>query len=149
MRRLQVNDMVVLNVDVFNDGTYPGVARGYLMAKQGEPGLISGCDDHIHDRPVYDVHLTNIDIVVRCREEQLTLESEPLVASRFAPHDKVRIKKPLVIHARTVAKTGSVATIASVIPGDFSMEYHIRIGARCFRVPEHVLGRTGEDYASE
>lgn len=147
--RFKVNQQVTLNTDVFNDGSCPGYARGYLLAKRGETGYVLEVEEILNGFRIYEIHIIERDAIIRCNEETLLADGKQRLPNRFAVQEEVMIKKPLVIHARMVVDKGCLATVTSVIQDEFSVDYNISIDGRLFRVPEHSLGRTGDDYASK
>jgi nitrogen fixation protein NifZ len=62
------------NVDLFNDGSYPGSAEGDLLVTSGDPGEIVNVGTHVESNtPIYLVEFPE-NRVVGCLEEELVLE---------------------------------------------------------------------------
>jgi nitrogen fixation protein NifZ len=77
--------------------------------------------------------------MVGCREEELQLESEPWIPSRFETREKVRTAKILAIQGNIVAKQGDIGEIYKVVRDNEEVAYQVIFGDRILQLPESAL----------
>lgn len=131
--------------NVRNDGTFPGLDTGNLLVPRGSVGFVKDVGTFLQDQLVYSVHFLDADRMVGCREEELQLESDPWIPSRFQFRDKVTPLVPLAIAGEVIARPGQEGEVEKVIydaPGGVAC--HARFSGRTLQVPETALGFYGE-----
>lgn len=126
--------------NVRNDGTYPGEPTGRLLIRRGSVGFVRDVGTFLQDQLIYSVDFLDANKRVGCREQELQLESDPWIPTRFEFRDKVTPTIPLGIQGEVIAESGDEGEIEKVIrehPG--GPAYHARFGGRTVQVPEHAL----------
>lgn len=88
MQEFQAGQKVRLLFDVVSDGTVYGIKRGDLVVKAGSVGYVKQNGTFL-DNVVVDVHFTDIDRIVGCREHELLDGDTPYEPSLYAKKDKV------------------------------------------------------------
>ncbi|MGD8907836.1 MAG: nitrogen fixation protein NifZ [Chromatiales bacterium] len=123
-----------------NDGTYPGVPTGRLLVRRGSVGYVRDVGTFLQDQLIYSVDFLDAGLRVGCREQELQLESDPWIPTRFEFRDKVTPKIPLGIQGEVIATPGHEGEIEQVLrenPG--GPAYHARFNGRTLLVPESAL----------
>ncbi|MET0015502.1 MAG: nitrogen fixation protein NifZ [Sedimenticola sp.] len=123
-----------------NDGTYPGKPTGRLLIRRGSVGYVRDVGTFLQDQLIYSIDFINEGIMVGCREQELQLESDPWIPTRFEFRDKVTPKAPLGIQGEVIAQNGDEGEIEKVLrdhPG--GPAYHVRFSGRTLQVPETAL----------
>ncbi|MBT3093378.1 MAG: nitrogen fixation protein NifZ [Candidatus Thiodiazotropha endolucinida] len=123
-----------------NDGTYPGKPTGRLLIRRGSVGYVRDVGTFLQDQLIYSVDFIDDGIMVGCREQELQLESDPWIPTRFEFRDKVTPKIPLSIQGDVIARSGDEGEIEKVLrdhPG--GPAYHARFNGRILLVLEPVL----------
>jgi nitrogen fixation protein NifZ len=126
--------------NVRNDGTYPGEATGRLLIRRGSVGYVRDVGTFLQDQLIYSVDFLDAKKQVGCREQELQLESDPWIQTRFEFRDKVTPKIPLGIQGEVIASPGDEGEIEKVLrehPG--GPAYHARFSGRTLQVPESAL----------
>ncbi|MBW9267100.1 MAG: nitrogen fixation protein NifZ [Candidatus Thiodiazotropha sp. (ex. Lucinisca nassula)] len=123
-----------------NDGTYPGQPAGRLLIRRGRVGYVRDVGTFLQDQLIYSVDFIDDGIMVGCREQELQLETDPWIPTRFEFRDKVTPKIPLSIQGDVIARSGDEGEIEKVLrdhPG--GPAYHVRFNGRILLVLEPVL----------
>ena len=126
--------------NVRNDGTYPGEATGRLLIRRGSVGYVRDVGTFLQDQLIYSVDFLDANKRVGCREQELQLESDPWIPTRFEFRDKVTPKLPLGIDGEVIAAPGDEGEVEKVLreaPG--GPAYHVRCNGRTLQVPEQAL----------
>lgn len=89
-----------------NDGTYPGLATGVLLARRGSCGYVRHIGTFLQDQLIYSVHFVGHDRIVGCREEELQSADEPWIPSRFETRERVRARIALAVQGEIRAQPG-------------------------------------------
>jgi len=131
--------------NIRNDGTFPNIATGDLLVKRGSVGYVTNIGTFLQDQIIYTVHFLELDRMVGCREEELQLESEPWIPSRFESREKVRSSKILAIQGNVVAKQGDIGEIYKVVRDNEEVAYQVIFGDRILQLPESALIPLGEN----
>jgi nitrogen fixation protein NifZ len=130
--------------NIRNDGTFPNIATGALLIKRGSVGYVTNIGTFLQDQIIYTVHFLELDRMVGCREEELQLESEAWIPSRFETREKVRTAKILAIQGNIVAKQGDIGEIYKVVRDNEEVAYQVIFGDRILQLPESALISLGE-----
>jgi nitrogen fixation protein NifZ len=133
-----------------NDGTYPGKPTGRLLIRRGSVGFVRDVGTFLQDQLIYSVDFLDIGLRVGCREQELQLESDPWIPTRFEFHDKVTPVIPLGIGGEVIANPGDEGEIEKVLrdnPG--GPAYHARFSGRTLQVPEKALDFLHSDTEEE
>jgi nitrogen fixation protein NifZ len=78
--------------------------------------------------------------MVGCREQELQLESDPWIPSRFEFREKVTPKISLAIAGEVIAEPGDEGEIEKVLrEQEKDPVYHVRFSGRTLQVPESAL----------
>ena len=123
-----------------NDGTYPGEPTGQLLVRRGSVGYVRDVGTFLQDQLIYSVDFLDQNRRVGCREQELQLESDPWIPTRFEFRDKVTPKTPLGIEGEVIAQPGDEGEIEKTLrehPG--GPAYHARFSGRTLLVPEGAL----------
>lgn len=123
-----------------NDGTYPGEPTGRLLVRRGSVGYIRDVGTFLQDQLIYSVDFLEHGMRVGCREQELQLESDPWIPTRFDFRDKVTPTIPLGIQGDVIASPGDEGEIEKTLrehPG--GPAYHVRFHGRTLVVPESAL----------
>jgi nitrogen fixation protein NifZ len=126
--------------NVRNDGTYPGAPTGRLLIRRGSVGFVRDVGTFLQDQLIYSVDFLDANKRVGCREQELQLESDPWIFTRFEFRDKVTPTVPLGIQGEVIAEPGDEGEIEKVLrdsPG--GPAYHTRFNGRTLQVPEKAL----------
>jgi nitrogen fixation protein NifZ len=134
-------DQVRLLRNIRNDGTFPGLDVGSLLAKRGSLGFVRDVGSFLQDQIIYAVHFPEEGRLVGCREEELQSADAPWTPSRFETRDKVAAKVPLGIQGRLLVDQGEVGVVMKVIrPSSGGVSYHVHFSGRnLLQVPETAL----------
>jgi len=130
--------------NIRNDGTFPNIATGELLVKRGSVGYVTNIGTFLQDQIIYTVHFLELDRMVGCREEELQLQSEPWIPSRFETREKVRTAKILAIQGNIVANQGDIAEVYKVVRNNEEVAYQVIFGDRILQLPESALVSLGE-----
>jgi len=130
--------------NIRNDGTFPNIATGALLIKRGSVGYVTNIGTFLQDQIIYTVHFLELDRMVGCREEELQLQSEPWIPSRFETREKVRTAKILAIQGNIVAKQGDIGEVYKVVRDNEEVAYQVIFGDRILQLPESTLVSLGE-----
>jgi len=130
--------------NIRNDGTFPNIATGDLLVKRGSVGYVTNIGTFLQDQIIYTVHFLELDRMVGCREEELQLQSEPWIPSRFETREKVRTAKILAIQGNIVAKQGDIGEVYKVVRNNEEVAYQVIFGDRILQLPESALVSLGE-----
>jgi nitrogen fixation protein NifZ len=126
--------------NIRDDGTYPGESRGRLLIRRGSIGYVRDVGTFLQDQLIYSVDFIDSGRMVGCREQELQLESDPWIPSRFEFREKVTPKMPLAIGGEVIASPGDEGEIEKVIREQESgPAYHVRFSGRTLQVPESAL----------
>jgi nitrogen fixation protein NifZ len=126
--------------NIRDDGTYPGESRGRLLIRRGSVGYVRDVGTFLQDQLIYSVDFIDSGRMVGCREQELQLESDPWIPSRFEFREKVTPKIPLAIGGEVIASPGDEGEIEKVIREQESgPAYHVRFSGRTLQVPESAL----------
>ena len=138
--RFSYGESVRVVRSVRNDGTYPGLPTGTLLARSGAVGSVCDVGIFLQDQVIYSVHFLPSGRIVGCREQELIAARAPWVSSRFETRERVRVRPALAIGGEVIVPAGSVGEIASVLRNESEgVLYHVRFGARTLQVPESAL----------
>lgn len=133
-------DAVRVLRNVRNDGTWPGLDTGRLLVRRGSVGYVQNVGTFLQDQLIYSVHFMDIDRIIGCREEELQLENDPWVASRFEFRDKVISVLPLGMQGNVVVEQGIEGEIQKVLrDSPDGVFYHVRFSGRTLQVPESAI----------
>ncbi len=138
--KFEYGDKVRVVRNVRNDGTYPGEPTGRLLVRRGSVGYVRDVGTFLQDQLIYSVDFLDANKRVGCREQELQLESDPWIPSRFEFRDKVTPTIPLGIQGEVIAAPGDEGEIEMVLrdnPG--GPAYHARFHGRTLQVPEKAL----------
>jgi len=130
--------------NIRNDGTFPNIATGALLIKRGSVGYVTNIGTFLQDQIIYTVHFLELDRMVGCREEELQLQSEPWIPSRFETREKVRTAKILAIQGNIVANQGDIGEVYKVVRNNEEVAYQVIFGDRILQLPESALVSLGE-----
>ncbi len=126
--------------NVRNDGTYPGAPTGRLLIRRGSVGYVRDVGTFLQDQLIYSVDFLEAGRMVGCREQELQLESDPWIPTRFEFRDKVTPKIPLGIAGDVIAGPGDEGEIEKVLrEQEGGPAYHVRFSERTLQVPEGAL----------
>ena len=138
--KFEYGDKVRVVRNVRNDGTYPGEPTGRLLVRRGSVGFVRDVGTFLQDQLIYSIDFLDQNKRVGCREQELQLESDPWIPTRFEFRDKVTPKIPLGIRGEVIAAPGDEGEIEMVLrdhPG--GPAYHARFKGRTLQVPEGAL----------
>lgn len=138
--KYEYGDAVRVIRNVRNDGTFPGKDTGNLLIRRGSVGYVRDVGTYLQDQIIYSVDFMEAGCMVGCREQELQLESDPWIPSKFEYREKVTPTVPLGINGEIIAQPGDPGEIEKVIrdhPG--GPAYHLRINQRTLLVPEAAL----------
>ncbi|MEL0584037.1 MAG: nitrogen fixation protein NifZ [Candidatus Thiodiazotropha sp. (ex. Lucinoma kazani)] len=123
-----------------NDGTYPGESTGRLLVRRGSVGFVRDVGTFLQDQLIYSVDFLDADRRVGCREQELQLESDPWIPTRFEFRDKVTPKVSLSLQGKVVAEPGDEGEVEKVLREQRDgPAYHVRFNGRTLQVPENTL----------
>jgi nitrogen fixation protein NifZ len=138
--KFEYGDKVRVVRNLRNDGTYPGEPTGRLLIRRGSVGFVRDVGTFLQDQLIYSVDFLDSGLRVGCREQELQLESDPWIPTRFEFRDKVTPTVPLGIRGEVIATPGDEGEIEKVLresPG--GPTYHARFNGRTLQVPESAL----------
>ena len=144
--RFEYGEQVRVVRTVRDDGTYPGMAPGDVLVREGSVGHVRNVGTYLQDHIIYAVHFFEVDRVVGCREEELIPADEEWVPTRFLFRDKVKARVPLGVGGRIVAPAGTEGEVLKVLrhaPG--GPAYQVYFDGRNFIVPETALDAREEE----
>jgi nitrogen fixation protein NifZ len=123
-----------------NDGTYPGEDRGRLLVRRGSVGYVRDVGVFLQDQLIYAVDFFACNRQVGCREQELQLESDPWIPTRFEFRDKVTPRILFGLRGATVARPGDEGEIEKVLrEHDGGPAYYVRFHGRTLLAPETAL----------
>ena len=123
-----------------NDGTFPGQKTGKLLIRRGSVGYVRDVGTFLQDQLIYSVDFIDQGRMVGCREQELQLESEPWVPTKFEFHEKVTPTIPLGLNGNVIAGPGDQGEIEKVLKEiSAGPAYHVRFNGRTIQVPETAL----------
>ena len=93
---------------VRNDGTYPGLPTGALLARCGAVGHVCDVGIFLQDQLIYSVHFLDAGRIIGCREQELITATAPWVSSRFDNRERVSTRVALSIGGKVIVPAGSV-----------------------------------------
>lgn len=126
--------------NVRNDGTFPGEPTGRLLIRRGSVGYVRDVGTFLQDQLVYSVDFFEQGIMVGCREQELQLESDDWIQTRFEFRDKVTPVITLAVDGDVIAKPGDEGEIEKVIRlQESEPAYHVRFSGRTFQLNEKAL----------
>jgi nitrogen fixation protein NifZ len=138
--RFEFGQAVRVTRDLRNDGTYPGVGTGKLLAPRGSVGHVRDVGVFLQDQMIYSVHFVGLGRVVGCRESELIAADAPWSATLFQPGDRVSSRISLSASGAIVAEPGTVGEIQDIVEGaEGDAVYQVAFGERFFHVPERAL----------
>lgn len=133
-----------------NDGTYPGEATGRLLVRRGSVGYVRDVGTFLQDQLIYSVDFIEQSRMVGCREQELQLESDTWIPTRFEFRDKVTPKIPLGIHGEIIAQPGDEGEIERVLRENSNgPAYHARFNGRTLLVPETAIDFLSSEFEEE
>lgn len=121
-----LGDSVRVVRNVRDDGTFPGAARGNLLARRGSIGTIVDIGTFLMDQVIYSVHFLDTNRIVGCREEEVIHADDPWVDSLFETRDRVRAARNLALDGVVCVAPGEPGEILNVVrdaPG--GVAYHV------------------------
>ncbi|MDR2032931.1 MAG: nitrogen fixation protein NifZ [Azoarcus sp.] len=146
--RFALDDEVRVVRNIRDDGTYPGAARGHLLARRGSVGVVRDIGTFLQDRTVYSVYFYSENRLVGCREEELIGAGEAWMPCLFEFRDKVRSRAVLQVNGKTMIGPGDEGEIVKVLRDrPDGPAYHVHFAAapgRVFLVPETMLEERGD-----
>jgi nitrogen fixation protein NifZ len=126
--------------NIRDDGTFPGESRGRLLIRRGSVGYVRDVGTFLQDQLIYTVDFIEDGRMVGCREQELQLESEPWIPTRFEFREKVTPKISLGIGGDIIAQPGDEGEIEKVLrEQEGGPTYHVRFSGRTLQVPEGAL----------
>lgn len=126
--------------NVRNDGTYPGEPTGRLLIRRGSVGYVRDVGTFLQDQLVYSVDFIEHGRMVGCREQELQLESDHWIQTRFEFRDKVTPVMTLAVKGEVIAQPGDEAEIEKVLRDhEGGPAYHVRLSGRTFLMKENSL----------
>lgn len=138
--RFEYGQAVRVTRDLRNDGTYPGVGTGKLLAPRGSVGYIRDVGVFLQDQIVYSVHFLEIGRVVGCRESELIAADALGRLARFQSGDHVSTRISLAVSGAIVAGPGAIGEIQDIVQtAEGEASYQVAFGKRFFHVPESAL----------
>nr|MBS0021539.1 nitrogen fixation protein NifZ [Gammaproteobacteria bacterium] len=138
--RFEYGQAVRVTADLRNDGTYPGVGTGKLLAPRGSVGHIRDIGVFLQDQIIYSVHFLAIGRVVGCRESELIAANGLRRSARFQLGDRVSTRISLAVSGAIVAGPGAVGEIQDIVQtAEGHVFYQLAFGNRFFHVPESAL----------
>lgn len=129
-----------------NDGTFPGQHTGKLLIRRGSVGYVRDVGTFLQDQLIYSVDFIEAGRMVGCREQELQLESDPWIPTRFEFRDKVTPTLSLGIKGDVIATPGDEGEIEQVLKDvPNGPLYHVRFKGRTLQVPENALDFISSD----
>jgi nitrogen fixation protein NifZ len=123
-----------------NDGTYPGQPTGRLLVRRGSVGYVRDVGTFLQDQLIYSVDFIDQNKRVGCREQELQLEEDPWIPTRFEFRDKVTPKIPLGLKGEVIAQPGDEGEIEKALKDNpDGPVYHARFNSKTLLVPEGAL----------
>ncbi len=150
--RFDYGDVVRVQRNVRNDGTFPGEKTGALLIRRGSTGVVRDVGTFLQDQVIYTVHFTDEDRIVGCRDRELLSIDEDWTPSRYEFGEKVMARLPLGIQGDVIVQKGAEGEVLKVLRNEAMVEavgsvaYHVRFPGRTLLVPECALdGCASED----
>ncbi|MEW7981560.1 MAG: nitrogen fixation protein NifZ [gamma proteobacterium symbiont of Phacoides pectinatus] len=123
-----------------NDGTFPGEPTGKLLIRSGSIGYVRDVGTFLQDQIIYSVDFVEQQRMVGCREQELQLETDPWIPTRFEFMDKVTPTRIFAIHSEIVARPGDTGEIEKVLRDhENGPHYHACFSGRTLLVAEDSL----------
>jgi len=138
--RFEYGERVRVVRTVRNDGTFPAVETGEVLARAGSVGYVRNLGTFLQDQLIYAVHFTEVDRTIGCREEELIPAEDPWVPTRFLFRDRVANRIPLTVDGMVVVPAGAPGEVLKVVrDAPAGPAYHVYFHGRTFQVPETAL----------
>ena len=138
--KFEYGEAVRVTRNLRNDGTYPGEATGRLLVRRGSVGYVRDVGTFLQDQLIYSVDFIEQSRMVGCREQELQLEDDPWIPTRFEFRDKVTPKILLGVHGEIIAQPGDEGEVEKVFREHPSgPAYHARFNGRTLLIPETAL----------
>jgi len=126
--------------NIHNDGTYPGIAKGALLARRGSVGFVRNVGTFLQDQIIYSVDFLTSGRLVGCREQELIAVNIPWIESRFESREKVCATLALAMEGRVVVPAGEVGEVLEVLRNTKGgVHYYVHFKGRTLQVPETAL----------
>ncbi|MEI6894293.1 MAG: nitrogen fixation protein NifZ [Colwellia sp.] len=126
--------------NIRNDTYQGGQTKGELLVRRGTCGFVRQSGVYKQDQIIYQVHFLETDIIIGCKESELTLASLVWVTNEFEYGDSARLKISLSVAGELVASKGELTKVLSVDRSDpQDILYRIQLGAHDLMVPERAL----------
>jgi nitrogen fixation protein NifZ len=153
--RWRIDNEVRLIRNVRDDGTFPGMRRGYLLARCGSVGVIRDIGFFLQDQIIYSVYFHAENRRVGCREKELIDAAKDWTPSRLEFREKVRSRGGLSVKHEIVGRAGDAGDIVGVVrdpsgdPAGIAYHAHFDIlPGRVLLVPESMLDSIREQSRS-
>lgn len=138
--KYEYGDAVRVIRNLRNDGTFPGKDTGNLLVRSGSVGYVRDVGTYLQDQLIYSVDFFEAGCMVGCREQELQLETDPWIPTRFEFREKVTPVMPLGIQGDVIASPGDEGEIEKVLRHhEGGPAYHVRFKGRTILVPETAL----------
>ncbi|MCG8025691.1 MAG: nitrogen fixation protein NifZ [Candidatus Thiodiazotropha endolucinida] len=138
--KFEYGEAVRVTRNLRNDGTFPGEPTGRLLIRRGSVGYVRDVGTFLQDQLIYSVDFIEQGRMVGCREQELQLEGDPWIPTRFEFRDKVTPKIPLGIQGEIIAQPSDEGEIEKVLREHTSgPAYHVRFNGRTLLIPEAAL----------
>ena len=138
--KFEYGEAVRVTRNLRNDGTFPGEPTGRLLIRRGSVGYVRDVGTFLQDQLIYSVDFIEQGRMVGCREQELQLERETWIPTRFEFRDKVTPKIPLSIQGEIIAQPGDEGEVEKVLREHPSgPAYHARFNGRTLLIPETAL----------
>ncbi|QTF08433.1 nitrogen fixation protein NifZ [Brenneria izadpanahii] len=143
--RFAFGEAVRVNRTVRNDGTFPHMARGELLARCGAIGYVREWGTFLQDNIIYQVHFLEDDRIVGCREQELLPAAAPWVDGAFQYGDWVSASMMLATNQQIRVQIGDVGQVMGVEREMDPMQFIVLFGSTLLQVPEHALEAVDHD----
>ena len=138
--RFEYGEAVRVIRNLRNDGTYPGMVTGALLVRSGSVGYVRDVGTFLQDQLIYTVDFIEQGIRVGCREQELQLEQDHWIPTRFEFRDRITPRISLAISGEVIASPGDEGEIEKVLrEHQDGPAYHARFAGRTLLVPETAI----------
>ena len=138
--RFEYGQSVRVIKDLRNDGTYPGVGTGKLLAARGSVGHVRGVGVFLQDQIIYSVDFLDVGRVIGCPESELIAAEAAWCSARFRPGDRVGARISLAVGGSVVVGPGTIGEVQAIVEtGEGDTVYRVAFGKRSFHVREGAL----------
>ncbi|WP_174508569.1 nitrogen fixation protein NifZ [Klebsiella oxytoca] len=127
-----------------NDGTVAGFAPGALLVRRGSTGFVRDWGIFLQDQIIYQIHFTDSDRIVGCREQELIPITQPWLAGNLQYGDTVTCQLALSVKGEVVVNVGQQGRIEGTGQGGSGDHYTVDFGGRWLVVPLQVLALSEE-----